>query len=55
MSYETIITITCLILAATVLTVSFRFAHWRNRAERAESALARIEATIRECEHEVAI
>lgn len=46
MNYETIITIICLILAITVITVSFRFAHWRNRAEAAEQNPIRLATSL---------
>lgn len=46
MSYENIITAICVIAAATTILISFRFAYWRNRAERAEDDLAEIEASI---------
>lgn len=36
MTYETIVTIICVLLASTILLISFRFDHWRKRAERAE-------------------
>jgi len=36
MTYETIITIFCVLLASTILLISFRFDHWRKRAEQAE-------------------
>lgn len=36
MTYETIITIICVLLASTILLISHRFDHWRKRAERAE-------------------
>lgn len=36
MTYETIITIICVLIASTILLISFRFDHWRKRAERAE-------------------
>jgi hypothetical protein len=36
MTYETIITIICVLLASTILLISYRFDHWRKRAECAE-------------------
>ena len=57
MNTETYITAICLIAAATIIVISFRLAHWRNLAEHwrarhvaAEIAIAKIEATIAECE-----
>jgi hypothetical protein len=46
MTTENYITAICLIAAATILLVSFRLAYWRNRADRAEAALARVETVI---------
>ncbi len=53
MDYETIITGLCLGIAAAIIYDTFKLIRWRNRAERAEAALARIEATIAACEAEV--
>lgn len=46
MTTEIYITAMCIIAAITIITATFRFAYWRNRAERAEAAMARVEAAI---------
>lgn len=46
MTTEIYITLVCLIAATTIITATFRFAYWRNRAERAEATLARVETAI---------
>lgn len=52
MNTENYITGICLIVAAITMWNAFGRTDWRDRAERAEAALAKIEATVSECNEE---